>query len=80
MKKRIHVNQHVIKRNRKHKENEPPLTAKTYKTNDYGFEVGNEHFKVIYRPQKPLPCGAVCWVETDDEIYILCKNGKKVKR
>ena len=35
MKKIIHVNQHVIKRNKKTGERKPVLTVKTYKSNDY---------------------------------------------
>ena len=39
MKKRIHVNQHVIKRNTKTGEREPVITCKTYKENKYGHQV-----------------------------------------
>ena len=38
MKKIIHVNQHVIKRNTKHGTDEPVLTVKTYKENNYAHE------------------------------------------
>ena len=56
---RIHVNQHIIKRNRKTGRNDPVLTIKTSKSNTYAHEVeilGPS--SVIYRPDKPLPCGA----------------------
>ena len=39
MKTRIHVNQHVVKRNAKTGEREPVLTCKTSKSNTYGHEV-----------------------------------------
>ena len=55
MKTRIHINQHVIKRNAKTGEREPVITCKTYKENKYGHEVeikGN--CKIIYSPDKPL--------------------------
>ena len=39
MKKKIHINQHVIKANAKHNINEPVITVKTYKDNSYGHEV-----------------------------------------
>lgn len=37
--KRIHVNQHAIKRNAKALEPEPPLTVKVYNANIKAFEV-----------------------------------------
>jgi hypothetical protein len=72
MKTKIHVNQHIIKRNAKTGEREPVLTCKTYKENIYGHEVILKGpSKVIYRPDKPLPCGAKVWIETDGEVVIL---------
>ena len=69
MKTRIHVNQHIIRRNFKNNENEPVLTCKTSKSNDYAHEVeilGPS--KVIYSPDKPLSCGAKVWIETESEV------------
>jgi len=72
MKTKIHVNQHIIKRNAKTGEREPVLTCKTYKENIYGHEVILKGpSKIIYRPDKPLPCGAKVWIETDGEVVIL---------
>jgi len=71
MKKKIHVNQHTIKRNAKTGEREPVITVKTYKSNDYAHEVeilGPS--RVVYRPDKPLSCGAKVWIETDAEVKI----------
>ena len=49
MKKIIHINQHVIKRNAKTGEREPVITCKTYKSNDYGHEVFiNGPCKIVY--------------------------------
>lgn len=76
MKTRIHVNQHKIRSNTKNDTNEPVLTCKTYKSNDYGHEViiydkyGEEVAKVIYSKDKPLSCGARVWIETNNEIKI----------
>ena len=39
MKKRIHVNMHHIRHNKKHGTNKPVITVKTSKSNDYGHEV-----------------------------------------
>ena len=72
MKTLIHVNQHVIKSNRKNKVEEPVLTVKTYKSNTYAHEVnikGNS--KVVYNPNKPLSCGAHVWIETQSEVEIV---------
>ena len=69
LKKRIHINQHVIKRNGKTGEHNPVITVKTYKSNWYAHEVVIEGgSKVIYRPDKPLSCGAKVWIETDANV------------
>ena len=69
MKKRIHVNMHVIRRNQKTGEREPTITVKTYKTNTYAHEVDIlGPSKVVYSPDKPLSCGARLWIETDSEV------------
>jgi hypothetical protein len=72
MKTVIHVNQHVIKANSKNNENNPVLTVKTYKSNDYASEVEiTGKCKVVYSPDKPLSCGAKVWIETESEVIIL---------
>ncbi len=78
MKTIIHVNQHKIKANRKNPDNiEPVLTCKTYKDNRYGMEAiikdkdGNEIGRFIYRPHKPLSCGAHVWFETESEVEVI---------
>ena len=71
MKTIIHVNQHIIKANRKNGTNKPVLTVKTYKSNDYAHEVIIDGpSKLVYRPDKPLSCGAHVWVETESEVKI----------
>ena len=71
MKKRIHINQHKIRSNKKHNLNEPVITVKTSKSNDYAHEVEiNGPSKVIYSPNKPLSCGAKVWVETEAEVNL----------
>ena len=69
MKTVIHVNQHVIKANRKNGSNDPVLTVKTYKTNVYAHSVKIDGPScVVYRPDKPLSCGAHVWIETQGEV------------
>ena len=72
MKKKIHVNQHKIRSNKKNNLNEPVITVKTSKSNNYGHEVeilGPS--KIIYSPDKPLSCGAKVWIETEAEVNII---------
>jgi hypothetical protein len=72
MKTIIHVNQHVIKANRKNGVEDPVLTVKTYKDNRYAHEVEIEGpSKVVYSPDKPLSCGAHVWIETHHEVTII---------
>tara|TARA_R110000765_G_scaffold18869_1_gene50240 strand:+ start:588 stop:815 length:228 start_codon:yes stop_codon:yes gene_type:complete len=75
MKKRIHINQHIIKSNKKTGRNDPVISCKTYKSNDYGHEVlihGDS--KIIYSPDKPLSCGATVWIETT--ALVSCRTYK----
>lgn len=75
MKKRIHVNMHIIRKNHKTGEREPVLTVKTYKDNTYCHEVlVDGPCRVIYSPDKPLPCGARVWIETEHEVTCLNKE------
>lgn len=76
MKTIIHVNQHVIKANRKNDTRDPVLTVKTYKDNKYGSNVcivdadGNYVARIVYSPDKPLSCGAHVWIETNNEVIV----------
>jgi hypothetical protein len=71
MKKRIHVNQHIIRANAKKGENNPPLTVKTSNANHKCTSVEVQGpSTVVYSPDKPLSCGAKVWIETDASILI----------
>jgi len=75
MKTIIHVNQHIIKRNRKTGERAPVLTVKTYKSNTYASEVEVVGpCRIIYRPDKPLSCGATVWIETQDDVRFISQG------
>lgn len=72
MKTIIHVNQHIIKDNAKTGKRNPPLTVKTYKSNTKCSEVIIEgNCTVVYKPNKPLACGARVWIETKGKV--ICK-------
>lgn len=74
MKTRIHVNQHNIRANRNRNAGLPVVTVKDYKQNrktnqaEVVDEDGRVVCRVVYRPDKPLPCGAHVWVETELEV------------
>ena len=71
MKKIIHVNMHKIRSNKKNNTNEPVLTVKTYKSNDYAHEVDIQGpSKIVSSKDKPLSCGARVWIETDKKIVL----------
>lgn len=76
MKTIIHVNQHVIRDNKKNDKRNPPITIKTYNSNNYGTGVnildkdGNVVAKVVYNPDNPLSCGAHVWIETYSKTEI----------
>ena len=70
-KTRIHVNQHVVRRNGKTGEKSPVLTVKRGTTNTYCHSVqilGPS--RVVYSPDKPLSCGAKVWVETSSDVVL----------
>ncbi len=72
MKSIIHVNHHVIARNRKTGSNDPPLILRTYKGSIPAHEIeilGPS--KIINSPHKPLPCGARVWIETESECVAI---------
>jgi hypothetical protein len=72
MKTIIHVNQHVIKKNRATGSNDPVLTVKTYKSNMYAHRVKiHGDSEIVYSPEKPLSCGAHVWIETNSEVEVL---------
>ena len=78
--KRIHVNQHHIRANKKDGGNRPVLSVKTSKENLKGHEVTiNGPSRVIYQPEKPLSCGARVWIETTAEVQIFDTETNELK-
>jgi hypothetical protein len=71
--KRIHVDQHVIRANKKKPlwSQEPPLTVQNRGRSYKAWEVAIDGpSKVIYNGEKPLSCGAHCWVETKAPVHL----------
>jgi hypothetical protein len=68
----VHVNQHVIRSNNKTGAREPVLTVKDYKQNRRAHEVSIAGpSRIVYSPDKPLPCGARVWIETEAPVEVL---------
>lgn len=74
--KRIHINTHAIRANAKDGGNQPVISVKAGRTNRYANEVdivdaaGTVVASVIYRPDKPLNCGARVWIETGLDVRL----------
>ena len=71
--KRIHINQHVIRGNAKREAADwkPPITVKTSDANHKGWSVDMHGVgSIMYRPDKPLNCGAKVWIETRGPVTI----------
>jgi hypothetical protein len=73
---RIHVNKHIIRSNQVNGNRDPVLTVKDYQSNTKGNQVdilddnGKIVASVVYRPDKPLNCGAQVWIETKQTVKI----------
>lgn len=71
--KRIHVNQHMIRRNKATGESNNVITVqwrnKSYPVDKVQIKGPAE---TIYSPHKPLSCGAHVWVETKGEVVVTC--------
>lgn len=75
---RILINRHKVKANAKHGTDEPVLSVKTYKGTQYGHEVDVKGpSRLVYRPDKPLSCGARVWIVTESPVVL---NGKVVNK
>ena len=73
---RIHVNRNRMVSNAKHGLTQPVITVKKGSSNRYGNQVdildttGNIVASIVYSPDKPLPCGAKVWIQTENPIVI----------
>ena len=72
--KRIHVDQHRIKQNKKATADLRPVITvqwkqRAYKVRDINI---NGQSSVIYSQYKPLSCGAHVWIETAAEVVAVC--------
>jgi len=73
-KKYIHVNQHIIKANKKNNANDPVITVKEGKSNTYCHEVkilGDSVVKYGGNDKPLLSCGARVVIETTSDIEVV---------
>lgn len=69
----ISVNKHKIIHNLKHPEKlQPPVRVQRGSAIQYGMSVKIMGLStVIYSPEKPLKCGARCWIETEGDVQLI---------
>jgi hypothetical protein len=73
MKKILHVAQDAIRKNAKHGTNDPAIIIRTSKGGERAREAalvvdGREVGRFVYRPHKPLSCGARLWLEVNTDV------------
>ena len=79
--KRIHVNQHTIRKNRSEGGNEPVVTLQLSDRSVRGHRIIiHGKSSTIYRPHKPLKCGATVWVETRSLVTVERDTKRGVRR
>ena len=72
----IHINRNIIQQNAKHGREEPVVRVEENGVVTYCMEVDIKGpSRMIYRPDKPRPCGAKLWIETDAEVEMI---GEKI--
>lgn len=68
----IHINKNIIQANAKHGKNNPVCRVEENGIVRYCMEVyilGPS--ALVYRPDKPRPCGAKLWIETNSNIKLI---------
>jgi hypothetical protein len=67
----IHINRNIIQSNAKHGKHDPVCRVEEDGVVKYCMEVeilGPS--RMVYRPDKPRPCGAKLWIETDADVIL----------
>jgi hypothetical protein len=69
---RIHINRQRLASNRKHKENHPVVVVDRGKKRKYCHELEIAGpCRLVYRPDRPLACGATLWIEVQPQIDVV---------
>ena len=68
----IHINKNIIQQNAKHGTKIPVCRVQEGRKTTYAMEVIIKgQSRLVYRPDKPLSCGAKLWIETDSDIELI---------
>jgi hypothetical protein len=68
----IHINRNIIQRNAKRGEQEPVVRFEENGKVTYCMEVIIKGpSRMVYRPDKPRPCGAKLWIETEADVELV---------
>lgn len=68
----IHINRNIIQHNAKHGNNEPVVRVEENGKVQYCMEVDIKGpSRMVYSPNKPRPCGAKLWIETNAEVELI---------
>lgn len=69
---RIHVNRQVIAADNKSGARSRAIGVETTgQRKRYGYAVSIQGAsRVVYRPERPLKCGAKCWIETNATVVV----------
>ncbi|MGL5875239.1 MAG: DNA-binding protein [Xenococcaceae cyanobacterium] len=70
----VHVNQNVLKQNRRHQTNKPPIIVKSGSKINYYHQVkiaGSS--QLVYQPEARKCNGATLWLEIDPTISVIGK-------
>lgn len=69
--KRIHVNQLVIRHNKKYGNKLPAIRIEDIENHQVTYCMSVDvqgPSRLVYNPENPLACGAKLWIETDSEV------------
>jgi hypothetical protein len=67
----IHINRNIIQQNAKHDKDDPVVRVEEKGVVQYCMEVEiNGPSRMVYRPDKPRPCGAKLWIETEADVVM----------
>lgn len=68
----IHINRNIIQKNAKHGNQEPVCRVEEKGVVTYCMEVIIKGpSRMVYRPDKPRPCGAKLWIETEADVELV---------
>ena len=72
MKTIIHINRNVLQQNEKNGRTIPVVRIEQKGKVRYCMEVNIKGpSSMVYRPDKPRPCGAKLWIETESEVELI---------